>query len=302
MLAGLLEWYEPRGAAYPWRGWPDPYRVLVSEVMLQQTQAARVVPAFERFVARFPTVRSLAAAPIADVIRAWTGLGYNRRAVALSNAARAIVRDHGGRVPDDPVVLRELPGVGQYTADAVASLAYGRPVPAVDTNVRRVIARAVLGRQPEDVPVGAVRAAARLEIDEWDPGGWNQAVMDLGREICRTAPRCHECPLAGSCRFRREGHAARGRTRAGSAFEGSTRQLRGRVIAELAEGPRTLGALVARTGQPARPLAATLSGLVADGLVEASPSALAGRRRGRVWLAEDATESVTGQVRSLRLP
>jgi A/G-specific adenine glycosylase len=287
MLPGLLHWYEPRRAAYPWRVRPDPYRVLVSEVMLQQTQAARVAPAFDRFVSRFPTVRSLAAAAIADVIRAWTGLGYNRRAVALASAARAIVRDHGGRVPDDPVLLRELSGVGQYTADAVASLAYGRPVPAVDTNVLRVIARAVLGRQPEDVSAGAVRAAAQLEIDERDPGGWNQAVMDLGREICRPAPRCHECPLAGSCRFRRKGHAARARMRSGSAFEGSTRQLRGRVIAELAEGPRTLGALAARTGQPAQPLAAALSRLVADGLVEASPSALAGRQRGRVRLAED---------------
>jgi A/G-specific adenine glycosylase len=287
MLAGLLEWYEPRRAAYPWRLRPDPYRVLVSEVMLQQTQAARVASAFERFVTRFPSVESLAAAPVAEVIRAWSGLGYNRRAVALSNAARAIVRDHGGRVPDDPIALRDLPGVGPYTAAAVASLAYGRPVPAVDTNVSRVVARAVLGRQPEELPPATVRAAAELQIDGQDPGGWNQAVMDLGREICRPVPRCHECPLSGSCRSRRRGRTPRGRTRGGPRFEGSTRQLRGRVVAALAEGPRTLGSLAARTGQPAELLAVRLSRLVADGLVEASPAALAGARHGRVRLAED---------------
>lgn len=119
---------------YPWRASRDPYAVLVSEIMLQQTQAARVVPVFVRFLGAFPSVASLAAAGRGDVVRAWAGLGYNRRAVALSEAARAIVRDHDGRVPADPQVLRTLPGVGPYTAAAVAALAFGAPVAAVDTN------------------------------------------------------------------------------------------------------------------------------------------------------------------------
>ncbi len=134
MLDGLMEWFEPRRLAYPWRRpRPDPYAVLVSEVMLQQTQASRVAPAFERFLRSFPTVRSLATAPAAEVVRAWAGLGYNRRAVALWEAARTIVSSHGGRVPDDPSALSELPGVGPYTAAAVASIAFGRPVAAVDS-------------------------------------------------------------------------------------------------------------------------------------------------------------------------
>src|SRR5438876_715357 len=128
--------------------------------MLQQTQAARVAPAFGRFVERFPTVRDLAAAPRAEVLRAWAGLGYNRRAVALSEAARAIVRDHSGRVPSDPAALQRLPGVGPYTAAAVASLAYGVPAPALDTNVRRVVARARVGTEPHEVRAGDLRSAA----------------------------------------------------------------------------------------------------------------------------------------------
>src|SRR5438445_5270827 len=129
--AALLAWYEPRRRRYPWRVGPDPYRVLVSEVMLQQTQAERVGPAFERFVGRFPDVHALAAAPKADVLRAWGDLGYNRRAVRLAEAARAVVRDHGGRIPSDPATLRSLPGVGPYTAAAVASIGHGLPVAAI---------------------------------------------------------------------------------------------------------------------------------------------------------------------------
>src|SRR6058998_1553403 len=138
--ARLLQWYEPRRHAYPWRlPGVDPYGVLVSEVMLQQTQAPRVARAFEPFIRRFPSVRELAGGSVADVLRAWSGLGYNRRAVALSRAARAIVSEHGGRVPSDPALLEQLPGIGPYTAAAVASIASGLPAPAIDTNVRRVL-------------------------------------------------------------------------------------------------------------------------------------------------------------------
>ena len=153
LRAAVLEWYRPRRQAYAWRrGRRNAYRTLVSEVMLQQTQAARVEPIFEAFVARFPRVDALAAASRADVLRAWSGLGYNRRAVALHEAARAVVRDHGGRVPRDVDALVQLPGVGPYTAAAVASIGYGDAVAALDGNVRRVAARAIRGAEPDEVP------------------------------------------------------------------------------------------------------------------------------------------------------
>src|SRR5439155_19095369 len=163
--AALLAWYEPRRRRYPWRVGSNPYRVLVSEVMLQQTQAERVAPAFERFLERLPDVRSLAGASRAGVLRAWGSLGYNRRAVRLSEAARAVVRDHGGRIPADPDALRTLPGVGPYTAAAVASIGHGVPVAAVDVNVRRVVARARLGRDPGEVTASAVRAEGQAWLD-----------------------------------------------------------------------------------------------------------------------------------------
>jgi A/G-specific adenine glycosylase len=282
----LIAWYEPRRRAYPWRGSRDPYAVLISEVMLQQTQASRVAPSFERFLGRFPDVAALAAAPRSEVVRAWEGLGYNRRAVALSEAARAIVRDHGGRVPPDPDALRTLPGIGPYTAAAVASLAFGANVPAIDTNVRRVVARARLGVDPDDVPAVHVRDAAVEWLDRDEPGAWNQALMDLGREICRPRPRCDVCPLADECRFRADGVAPRRSRRRQGPFEGSSRQVRGGVVAVLRERRSArLSTLAARTGfEPAR-VAGAVAALHADGVLVAGPAALAGRRSGVVRLA-----------------
>jgi A/G-specific adenine glycosylase len=207
--ARLLRWYEPRRRAYPWRSRPTPYRVLVSEFMLQQTQAPRVVPAFRAFVRRFPSVAALAAAPRRDVVSAWSGLGYNRRAVSLHDAARLIVADHSGRIPRDADVLQKLPGVGPYTASAVASVAFGEPESAVDTNVRRIVSRVHFGVDTGDVAERDVDDAARRWLDPSDPGAWNQALMDLGREVCRPAPRCDQCPLAGDCAFRSSGAPAR---------------------------------------------------------------------------------------------
>ena len=138
----LLDWYAPRARAYAWRrGRPSAYRTLVSELMLQQTQASRVEPAFRSFLRRFPSVSSLASASRAEVLRAWAGLGYNRRAVSLHRAAQAVVTTYGGRVPIDPAALRTLPGVGPYTAAAVASIVSGVPIAALDVNVRRIVAR-----------------------------------------------------------------------------------------------------------------------------------------------------------------
>ena len=226
----LRAWYAPRRGAYPWRLTRDPYAVLVSEVMLQQTQASRVVPAFTSFLRSFPTVRALAAAPRRAVISAWGGLGYNRRAVRLSEAARAIVRDHGGRVPRDRHELLELSGVGPYTAAAVASMGFGEPVAVVDTNVRRVVARVHLGIEGQDARAREVAALADAWLDRNDPATWNQAVMDLGREVCRPNPRCDVCPLGGVCRFRRSGATAVRRPRRQGRFEGSSRQVRGAVV------------------------------------------------------------------------
>ncbi len=283
--AALAAWFEPRRSLYPWRGERDPYRVLVSEVMLQQTQATRVVPSYLVFVDRFPDLASLAAATRRDVLLAWAGLGYNRRAVALHEAARAVVERHGGAIPCEPPELEALPGIGAYTAAAVASIAFGRPVPAIDTNVRRVVARARLGAEPHEVTASQVRDAAWSWLERADPGGWNQAVMDLGRELCRPAPRCNACPLAGGCRFHVQGRHPSPHRRGSPPYQGSTRQARGRVVEQLlARESATLGSLAATAGLPLDRMAKVVEGLVADGLVAAGPAALAGRASGRVRL------------------
>jgi A/G-specific adenine glycosylase len=256
--------------------------------MLQQTQAARVAPVFERFVAEFPSVRALADASAADVLRAWGDLGYNRRALNLHRAARAIVRDHGGVVPSDPAVLTTLPGVGPYTAAAVASLGFGAPVAAIDVNVRRVVSRVLLG---EDADPATVQAAANAWLDRDDPASWNQALMDLGREVCRPVPRCADCPIARSCRFRARapnggpavGHAARRQGR----FEGSTRQVRGAVIRTLrTHSPCSLGAIARGTGHSADRVVRAVAALHEEGMVVASPAALQGNPRGSIRLPE----------------
>ena len=268
--SALLDWYRPRPRDYPWRSArPDPYAVLVSEVMLQQTQAARVAPAYVSFLARFPDVRALSSAGRAEILRAWGGLGYPRRALALREAARAIVRDHGGRVPGDVDELRALPGIGPYTAGAVASIAFGRPVAAVDTNVRRVTARLLHGLEPDDVPARRIGADAGSMVDPAAPGEWNQALMDLGRFVCRPVPRCAACPLAFACRFPREAHAAR-RPHGGrqEPFEGSMRQARGRILASLRDrGGATLEELGERTGMTIERTSAAASALARDGVV-----------------------------------
>jgi A/G-specific adenine glycosylase len=273
--AALRRWYEPRRAAYPWRATGDPYRVLVSEVMLQQTQANRVDPAYRAFIRRFLSVHALAAASRADVVRAWAGLGYNRRAVALHEAARVVVDEHGGSLPTTVEGLLALPGVGPYTAAAVASIAFGVPVPAVDTNVARVVGRFALGVDGADRR--AVVDAAAVLVDRGDPGGWNQAVMDLGREVCRPVPRCGMCPLATACMFRRLGSRSVRPTRVPAQFEGSSRQLRGAIVRGLREVDRATVAELARaTGRSGSEVAAAVRSLHRDGLVRADAGAIDG--------------------------
>ena len=237
----ILAWYDASGRTLSFRG-SDPYGVLVSELMAQQTQISRVHEAWTRWMTRFPTVEALAAAPLAEVLREWAGLGYNRRAVNLHRAAQAIVRDHAGRVPDTVEGLQALPGVGPYTARAVAAIAFGRPVGAVDTNVRRVLARSVAGAiDALDAPSLQVLADASVPRDR--PAAWTHALMDIGATFCRPrAPRCEACPAARWCAFVAAGGPAReaaprARPREGTAprFTSTTRWLRGRIVERLRE-------------------------------------------------------------------
>ncbi len=282
----VLAWYASNGPDYPWRRTEDdPYAVWVSEVMLQQTQASRVVEAFPRFMERFPTLRSLAAASRADVLRAWAGMGYHRRAVSLHEAARAIVRDHDGAVPRDPAALRALPGVGPYTAAAVGSIAFGTPVAAVDTNVRKLMARVEFGLERHEITTAQADDAAAAWLDPARPGDWNQALMNLGHGVCRTVPRCEECPLTSVCRFRQAGRRGGPSSRRRPAFHGSLRQLRGEVVAALRQSPTmTVAGLIAATGRGEDDVVAALAGLARDGVVAATRAALAGRAGGRVHL------------------
>ena len=275
----LLEWFRANGPSYPWRRTEDdPYAVLVSEVMLQQTQAARVVQAFPPFLRRFPDVAALAIASRADVLRAWGGLGYSRRAVSLHEAARRLVRDHEGVVPSNVTMLRALRGVGPYTAAAVASIAFGTPVAAVDTNVRKVMARLAFGREPGEVPKVDIERAADRWLTREAPGDWNQAVMNLGRELCRPAPRCDVCPLSGACRFRTNRRAMErsglGGGRRQPAFEGSMRQVRGGVLRELRGRDRaaTIETIAAALDLPMTRVDGAVDALEHDGLLERTPS------------------------------
>jgi A/G-specific adenine glycosylase len=204
----LLSWYDAHARALPWRRSdakpPDPYRVWLSEVMLQQTRVETVIPYFERWLERFPTLEALAGAAGDEVMKAWEGLGYYSRARNLHRAVREVARAHGGRVPDEPAAFRRLPGVGRYTAGAVMSIAFGRREPIVDGNVRRVFAR--LWDHPEPGERELWAAASALIADCARPGDLNQALMELGATVCTPrAPRCGECPVRGSCAARAAG-------------------------------------------------------------------------------------------------
>jgi A/G-specific adenine glycosylase len=199
----LLRWYDGHRRTLPWRGERDSYRIWLSEVMLQQTRVATATPYYHAFLERFPTLESLARSREADVLTAWAGLGYYRRARQLREAARLVVREHGGRVPDEPAAFALLPGVGRYTAGAVLSIAFDRALPALDGNVARVLSRwralrAVL-REPRGAR--ALWALATALVPARRPGDWNQALMELGATVCTPrAPRCGECPASRWCR------------------------------------------------------------------------------------------------------
>ncbi len=192
----LLRWYDRHRRDLPWRRSADPYAIWISETMLQQTQVKTVLPYYERFLSAFPNVEALARAPLARVLRLWSGLGYYRRAGNLSAAARRIVRRHGGRLPSDYAQVRALPGIGEYSAGAILSIAFQQPYPALDGNARRV-----LGRLQNIHGEDALRALAAKLISKARPGDFNQALMELGATLCTpAAPRCAACPLKRECR------------------------------------------------------------------------------------------------------
>jgi A/G-specific adenine glycosylase len=256
----VLGWGVPTMRDLPWRAERDPWRILVSEVMLQQTQVERVIPKWNAFLAAFPTPADCATASLGDVLRLWQGLGYPRRARNLQAAAVVVVDLHGGKLPDDLDGLLALPGIGPYTARAVLAFAFERDVAVVDTNIARILARTAGER--------LTPKRAQERADEAVPAGqgwvWNQVVMDLGATLCRPTPTCTPCPLAGSCDWHLAGHphpdpatGSAGVSGKQARFEGSDRQARGKVLAAV--------------GAEARPAAdfddRIIAGLVADGLV-----------------------------------
>jgi A/G-specific adenine glycosylase len=234
----ILAWYDARGRSLPFRGTSDPYAVLVSEVMAQQTQISRVAPAWTAFMATFPTIGDLASASPADVLRAWRGMGYNRRALNLWRTARLVVEEHGGRLPSDRATLERLPGIGPYTARAVAAIAFRAPIGAVDTNVRRVLNRAV-GGAIDAFSTGELQQLADAAVPADRPADWTHALMDIGATFCRTTrPLCADCPAVMACRYA-AGESidpSPRRTRGSqSPFKGTSRWLRGRIIDRLRE-------------------------------------------------------------------
>lgn len=208
----LLAWYEAYGRHdLPWRRTRDPYAVWVSEIMLQQTQVATVLPYYRRFMAAFPTVDRLAAAPLDQVLACWSGLGYYARARHLHAAARIVRSDHGGRLPPDPEALQQLPGIGRSTAGAILALAFDRPAPILDGNVKRVLCRhrAVDGWPGERTVERRLWDLAGRLVPRHRAADYTQAIMDLGAVVCsRVRPRCAECPVAADCLARRHGAQA----------------------------------------------------------------------------------------------
>jgi A/G-specific adenine glycosylase len=255
----------------PWRRTRDPWAVLVSEAMLQQTQVSRVVPRWHAFLARFPTPAACAGAAVGEVVAEWSGLGYNRRAVALHGAAAACVARHGGQVPATLAELVALPGIGPYTARAVLAFAFEQDVGVVDVNAARVLARAVVGRR---LSVRSAQQVADASVPSGQGWAWNQAVLDLGAAVCRkTDPLCDACPVAGWCAWRRAGGPDPAVGSAGTGgqqttFSGSDRQGRGRLVAALVAGPVAVAGVAAACGWPDDPprASAVAAGLVADGL------------------------------------
>lgn len=284
--APVLDWYQDSARDLPWRRpGTSPWAVLVSEIMLQQTPVARVLPAYAAWLARWPTPAALAADTPAEAVRQWDRLGYPRRAVRLHAIAQRLVSEHDGEVPDSAEVLVTLPGIGPYTAAAVASFAFGQRHAVLDTNVRRVLGRLVSGvaRPPAATSAAERRLAqALLPAEDAVAARWSVAVMELGALVCTAArPDCGACPVAGHCAWRRAGQPAGPARRTQPGYAGSDRECRGRLLAVLraADGPVPAAALDAAWPDPDQ-RGRALAALIADGLA-------AGRADGAIGLPGD---------------
>ncbi|MFI9308088.1 A/G-specific adenine glycosylase [Streptomyces triculaminicus] len=279
--APVIDWFRAHARDLPWRR-PEagPWGVMVSEFMLQQTPVNRVLPMYEQWLARWPRPADLAAEAPGEAVRAWGRLGYPRRALRLHAAASAITERHGGEVPRDHAKLLALPGVGEYTAAAVASFAYGQRHAVLDTNVRRVFARAVTGAQyPPNATTAAERRLARALLPDDEPvaASWAAATMELGALVCTArTPSCARCPIADRCAWLAAGSPAHdGPPRRGQTYAGTDRQVRGKLLAVLREAVSAVpqAALDAVWHEPVQ-RARALDGLVADGLVEPLPGGM----------------------------
>jgi A/G-specific adenine glycosylase len=291
----VLGWYAAHARDLPWRAeGVSPWAVLVSEIMLQQTPVVRVLPVWHEWLKRWPTPAGLAGEPAGEAVRSWGRLGYPRRALRLHAAATAIVQDHGGQVPDTYVELLALPGVGSYTAAAVAAFAYGRRETVVDTNIRRVHARLVTGAALPAPALTAAEmrlAAALLPADDEVSVCWNAAVMELGALVCTArAPKCAACPVKESCAWLAVGEPPPSYVPKGQSWHGTDRQVRGAVLAvlrlaetpvppemfqrepaDLGFAPEGIGVPLAslhRLNSAPEQLERALAGLLADGLAE----------------------------------
>jgi A/G-specific adenine glycosylase len=270
----VLSWYAEHKRDLPWRR-PDasPWAVLVSEFMLQQTPVARVLPAYHAWLERWPAPADLAAVPAGEAVRQWGRLGYPRRALRLHATARILTERYGGEVPAEHTALLDLPGVGGYTAAAIASFAFGQRHAVLDTNVRRVLARLFDGRQypaPSQSAAEYRLAESLLPAEPAVAARWSVAVMELGALVCTAArPRCAQCPVAAGCTWLLSGQPPSPIKPPVQRYEGTTRQCRGRLLALLreAQAPLTAGQLAPAWPDPRR-RAHALDALVADGLVE----------------------------------
>jgi A/G-specific adenine glycosylase len=281
VVNALLHWYAREGRQLPWRTTRDPYRILVSEIMLQQTQVHRVLEKYRMFLRRFPTLRSLAHGRQRDVVMAWRGMGYNNRAVRLHRLARQAVILHSGRVPNDHAALCSLPGIGEYTAAAIRSSAFREPVPVIDVNVRRVLSRlfrrmpspSTLRPEPEVVELAHALLPGRRTFE------WNQALMDLGATVCTArAPRCPVCPVSAWCRSKNHmtGPSSRKTRREPSRRGIPNRIYRGRIVDLLRQEKHLAGITAATIGRAVYPgfsgrdrawLNLLLAALTRDGLI-----------------------------------
>jgi len=292
--ARLINWFAANGRDLPWRHTRDPYHILVAEVMLQQTQVDRVKPKYAAFLHQFPTLQALATATPGDVIRAWSGLGYNRRALNLQRTAVAVLNDYNGVFPDTPEALQSLPGIGPYTAGAIACFAFERDVAFMDTNIRRVLQRLFVGPSTDSANDRALLQIGARAVPSGQGWTWNQAIMELGALICTAAkPRCQLCPLREECRAYAAWRTAdenvfnypladapKAATRVAERrvpFSSTPRYFRGRVVEVLRQQPPQTWTPLGTLGSQIKPdwteadldwLTALLAGLAADGLIE----------------------------------